>query len=119
MRLLKTASYCALLIGILAACCFQHYSERKENTTFHSEFHSKAYKLNAYKSLQFPAQPRSITKVYRKYRTKSLHVNFHFVSDDRFILLHQDPCTFLAFPSDENIPSSTLLFQGSRAPPAC
>jgi hypothetical protein len=117
MRYIKTTGFCVLIIGILMACCFQHFMDVRERDTIHSDFLSKAYKLEAYKSQQLPATPVNITKVYRKYREKSLQINFHFISDNRFILLEQDPKAFLSWRPDEHIPSSFLLFQGTRAPP--
>jgi hypothetical protein len=117
MRYIKTASFCTLIIGILMACCFQYVKDAREQNTFHSEFLSKDVRIDSNKANNSPVSPLHITRVYRKYTSKSLNVNINFVSDKHFILIQQDPKALLSWQYVQNIPSSFLLFQGSRAPP--
>jgi hypothetical protein len=118
MRYLKTAAFCFLLIGVLLACSYQHIRYAEDQNMFRPDFHTKAYELKSFEYSQLPASTAHITKVYHKYRGKSLQVNFHLISDNHFALIEYYPRAFLSWCSDQNTPSSFLLYQGSRAPPA-
>jgi hypothetical protein len=61
--------------------------------------------------------PSKITPVYRKFRPKSLHVNFHFLSNDSYMLLPGRFSECLAWSYNINIRSFSKFFHGSRAPP--
>jgi hypothetical protein len=63
------------------------------------------------------AFPSKITSVYHKFRTKSLHVNFHSLNNDSYRLVTGRLSENLAWYYHANLLSSFTFFHGSRAPP--